>query len=151
MRLPHNCHILVADGRKMLLLRNGGMADDPKLSVDYGEEQPNPADHEQKSDLAGRRPAIGGLGGQSSVSETDYHQQTEDDFAKRTAEHLNAMALRNELEALVIVASGKTLGELRKHFHKEVQSRIIAEVDKLMTGAPTNRIAQMLMELDAVA
>lgn len=150
MRLPHNCLILVADGRKMLLLRNIGMADDPQLTVDYAEEQPNPADSDQKSDASGQRPTIGSPG-QASTGETDYHQQTEDDFARRVADHLNGLALRNELDPLVVVASGKTLGQLRRHYHKETQARIIAEVDRVMTGYATDRIARMLADLDGVA
>lgn len=145
MRIPHDCLILVADGRKALILRNAGMADALDLRVEHGEEQPNPPDYDQKSDLAGRTPA--GIGpGQSSVGEADYHQQTEDEFARHIAEHLNAMALRNDLGALVVVAAGKTLGQLRKHFHNEVKARVVIEVDKVVTGYSTDRIAAMLTE-----
>lgn len=150
MRLHHDCLILVADGRKMLLLRNVGMADAPDLRVIYGEEQPNPRDHEQKSDLAGRRPAIG-TPGQASVSESDYHQQAEDEFARRIAAHINSMALRNDLGALLVVAAGKTLGQLRRHWHRETQARIVGEVDKVMTGYASDRIAAMLSEIEEPA
>jgi len=144
MRLPRNSLVLVADGRKMLLMRNNGMADDLNLTVEYGEEQPNPADQEQKTDARGQKPA-GGTPGQASTEEADYHQLTEDRFAARIAQHLNAMALRNALDPIIVIASGKTLGELRRHYHKEVQAKIIAEIDKVMTGYSTDRIAQMLM------
>lgn len=144
MRLPHNCLVLVADGRKMLLMRNNGMADDLRLIVEHGEEQPNPADQNQKTDARGQKPS-GGKRGQSSTEEADYHQLTEDRFAARIAQHLNALALRNALDPIIVIASGKTLGELRRHFHREVQAKIIAEIDKVMTGYSSDRIAQMLM------
>jgi hypothetical protein len=44
-----------------------------------------------------------------------------DRFAAETAEMLKQRALRNEFESLIIVAPPRTLGELRKHYHKEVQ------------------------------
>jgi len=147
MRLPHDCLILVADGRKMLLLRNKGTADAPQLDVEYGEEQPNPSDSDQKTDMAGRRPMVGGLG-QSSVSEADYHQQAEDRFAARIADHLNSLALENDLGALVVVAAPRTLGVLRRHFHKQVLPRIIAQVEKNLTGHTTDQIARMLVSAE---
>jgi len=145
MRLPHNCLILVADGRKMLLLRNRGMADAPDLVVEYGEEQPNPSDADQKTDLAGRRPAIG-TPGQASVSEPDYHQLTEDRFTARIADRLNVLALGNDLSPLVLIAAPRVLGVIRPLLHRQVRARIIAEIEKVLTGHPTERIAQMLVD-----
>lgn len=147
MRIPHNCLILVADGRNMLLLRNAGMADAPDLKVEYGEEQPNPRDSEQKSDARGQMPATG-TPGQASTAETDYHQQAEDDFARHIAEYLNGMALENRLDPLIVIAASRTLGELRHHYHPQVSDRIITEVDKVMTGYATDRIGEMLLEME---
>ena len=53
MQLPHNAAILVADGRKMLFLRNEGDAEYPNLVVESAEEKVNPADRDQKTDAAG--------------------------------------------------------------------------------------------------
>jgi protein required for attachment to host cells len=50
----------------------------------------------------------------------------EDRFAAETAELLKKRALRNDFESLIIVAPPKTLGELRKHYHKEVEKRLTA-------------------------
>jgi len=149
MRIPNDSLILVADGRKALLYRNEGSADAPDLKDVHGEERPTPADHEQKSDLAGRRPAIGSPG-MATVGETDYHRQAESDFARHIAEYLNGMALRNELSALIVAAPNRTLGELRKHFHRETRSCILAEVEKDLTAHPTPRIAELLVEREEV-
>lgn len=145
MRIPTHSLVLVADGRKMLLYRNSGTADAPSLDVIAGEEQPNPPDRAQKSDLAGRRPAIGSPG-QASVEEADFHRQAEEAFARQIAERLNGMALRNDLPPLVIVAPNRVLGALRPQLHQETRTQIIAEVEKDLTGHPTDRIAQLLME-----
>ena len=57
---------------------------------------------------------------------------------------LNARALRNDYEALVVVAPPRTLGELRKHFHKEVERRLVAEVPKDLVDLPVAEIEKIL-------
>lgn len=145
MLVPTNTLVLVADGKKMLVLRNTGLATDIDLSVEYGEEQPNPPDREQKTDLRGRMPQQGNPG-QASVGETDYHQQAEERFAAHIAGWLNERALRNALDPVVVVAAPGTLGALRPHLHKTAKDRIVAEIGKDMTGHPTEGIAKMLVD-----
>lgn len=145
MLVPTNSLVLVADGRKMLVFRNTGLATDIDLSVEYGEEQPNPADRDQKTDLRGRMPQQQNPG-QSSVGETDYHQQTEDNFAAHMADWLNERALRNALDPVVIVAAPDTLGTMRPRLHKTVKDCVLAEIGKDMTGHTTNSIARMLVD-----
>ena len=140
MQIPHNSVILVADGRKSLFFRNQGDADFPNLHVAEKEEHPNPAHHEQASDLAGR--ASGTLG--SSMEEVDFHQQEEERFAADTAAMLNERALRNDYDSLVVVAPAKTLGALRKHYHKEVEKRLVAELPKDLVNMPVPEIARIL-------
>lgn len=148
MRLAPNTLVLVADGRKILLLRNDGTATDPNLTVEYGEEQDNPRDSEQKSDRAGQHPSGGGAS-QASAGENDYHQQGEDRFAAHAAELLNTRALKQDFDDLIVIAPPKTLGVLRGQYHKEVKDRLVAELPKAMTGQSTDSITQMLIAADA--
>ena len=60
------------------------------------------------------------------------------------ARHLNERALRNDFESLVVVAPPKTLGELRKHYHKEVEKRLVGEVPKDFTNLPVPEIEILL-------
>src|SRR5690349_7931151 len=128
MQVPHNTFVLVADGRKALFFRNDGDADYPNLRVEHAVEQQDAADRDRKTDAAGAASSTqsgAGGGGQfaasrGSMGETDYHQQEEDRFAADTADMLKRRALANEFESLIIVAPPKTLGELRKHYHKAV-------------------------------
>lgn len=150
IRLTSDTLILVADGRRMLLLRNTNSPLHPQLAVEYGEDQPNPADRDQKTDAGGQMPADG-TPGQTTVGETDFHEQTEARFARHIARHLNDLALKGGLGKLIVVAPPKVLGQLRPHFHKEVQRRIVAEVGKDMTRYSTDRVAQMLLEADLQA
>ena len=143
MRVPHNSFVLVADGRKMLFFRNEGDGEFPNLEVADKRVDDNPAHHEQASDTAGMAMnVIGGHGG--TMAEVDFHQLEEDRFAARAAEMLKERALRNEYESLVVVAPPKTLGELRKHYHKEVEKRLTAEVPKDLTNMPVEEIERVL-------
>ncbi len=143
MHLPHNSVVLVADGRKMLFLRNEGDNDYPNLVVENAQEQDNPATRDQATDSAGRASSPQG-GVQSSVEPTDFHQIEEDRFAADAADFLKTGALKNAYDSLIVVAPPKTLGELRKHYHKEVASRLKAELDKDLTGHPIKDIEKAL-------
>ncbi|MBN8807557.1 MAG: host attachment protein [Sphingomonas sp.] len=143
MQIANNTLVVVADGRKALFLRNEGDATHPNLIVEHAEEQVNPADRDQKTDAPGR--ASGGIGGrQSSMDEVDFHQQEEDRFAAEVGAMLKKRALANEFEKLIIAAPAKTLGELRKHYHVEVENRLAGELAKDLTGHPIPEIEKLL-------
>lgn len=166
MQVPHKSVVLVADGRKLLFLRNEGDAEYPNLVVESAQEKPNPADRDQKTEAAGAASstqsgagahggAQGGSGnaggsgaqfaaGRGSMGETDFHQLEEDRFAAEAAELLKKRALANNYESLIVVAPPKTLGELRKHYHKEVENRLTGELDKDLTGHPIDEIEKAL-------
>ena len=143
MHLPHNAVVLVADGRKMLFLRNEGDVEFPNLIVEHAREQDNPATRDQATDSAGRASSPQGAA-RSSVEPTDFHQLEEDRFAADAADFLKTRALKNDFESLIVIAPPKTLGELRKHYHKEVSNRLTGELDKDLTGHPIADIATAL-------
>ncbi|HEX8193267.1 MAG TPA: host attachment family protein [Allosphingosinicella sp.] len=144
MRLPHNSFVVVADGEKMLFFRNEGDSEFPQLVVERNREQENPKDSDQKTDEAGRSHAGAGPGG-NSYGETDFHKLEKDRFAHETADMLKRWALRNDFEQLVVVAPPKTLGELRKHYHKEVEKRLVGEIPKDLTNMPVPDIEKALL------
>ncbi|MFD1788900.1 host attachment family protein [Sphingomonas floccifaciens] len=151
MRVPHNAVVVVADGRKMLFLRNEGDGLAPNLQVEHAEEQSNPSDGEQKTDQAGRAASTRGgafAAGGGTMGEVDFHQQEEDRFAADTAALLKKRALANDFEKLIIIAPPRTLGELRKHYHKEVSDRLAGELAKDLTGHPIPDIEKALIAAD---
>ena len=143
MRVSHNSFVVVADGRKMLFFRNEGDATNLNLQVVHAEEQSNPADRDQKTDAAGRAASTHGASG-SAMGETDFHQQEEDRFAAETATLLKRRALNGDFEKLIVVAPPRTLGEMRKHYHKEVSDRIEGELAKDLTSHPVKEIEKIL-------
>jgi protein required for attachment to host cells len=166
MRVPHNAFVVVADGRKMLLLRNEGDGDHLNLQVERKEVHENPKDSDQKTDLAGQSsstqsgpgaPAVAqngsmharGGGAQfapsrGTMGETDYHQMEEDKFAAEVAAILNERAQANAITTLFVAAPPKTLGELRKHYGKDVEAIIAGEIDKDLTGHTVPQIEEAL-------
>lgn len=147
MRIPHDSYVLVADGAKMLFFRNEGDADQLNLQVIAAEQQRDEADRDIKTDMSGRKPAGVGYGG-STATEADFHQQAEERFAAEAAERINRAALANEFEQLVIVAPPKTLGELRRHYHKQAEARITAEIAKDLANHPVDRIEAVLQNYE---
>lgn len=144
MHVPHKSFVVVADGKKMLFFRNEGDGEFPKLEVERKRVQDNPPTRDQKSDDSGR--AFSSMGpGHSAYEETDFHQLEEDRFAADTAELLKKRALRNDFDNLIIVAPPRTLGELRKHYHKEVERRISGEIAKDLTRHPVVEIEKIIM------
>lgn len=144
MQVPHNTFVVVADGQKMLFFRNEGDSEFLKLEVERKREQELGADRDLKTDSPGRTFDASGGAGRSAYEETDFHQLEEDRFAAETAEMLKKRALRNDFESLIIVAPPRTLGELRKHYHKEVEKRLAGEIAKDLTGHPVTEIEKII-------
>jgi protein required for attachment to host cells len=79
------------------------------------------------------------------MGETDFHQQEEDRWVKDAAEELKKRALRNDFDALAVIAPPKALGVLRKELHKEVEKRIVLTINKEMTDRPIPDIEELLV------
>jgi protein required for attachment to host cells len=110
--------------------------------VMHAEEQSNPADRDQKTDTAGKAPSQGGSG--ATMEEVNFHQQEEDRFAVETAKLLQKRAQNGDYDKLIVVAPPRTLGELRKHYHKDVSDRLEGELAKDLTGHPVAEIEKIL-------
>ncbi len=150
MKLPNKALVLVADGRKMLFLRNHGDENQIDLRTEAHDEQTLPKDSEIKTDQAGQSPAPGGTGlPGGTMGETDFQRQKEDRWAADAADQLRERVLRQDFDSLAIIAPPKTLGEMRKHYHKEVERRIVGELAKEMTDRPIPDIEALLIDKGA--
>src|SRR6478609_11067485 len=143
MPLPHQALVFVTDGRKLLFLRNRGDENQIDLRTEAHDEREDRKDHEIKSDAPGTTKQSGGYG-RSTYEEPDFQQQEEDRWVKDAADELKARVLRNDFEALAIVAPPKALGVLKKCLHKEVEKRIVCTVNKEMSGRPIPDIETLL-------
>lgn len=130
MNLPNGALVAVVDGEKLSLFRNTGQGLDIKLSA-------------VDAPALGDR-VVGSAGRNSSDANPDNDTQAEDGFAMSVAQALNGWALKNRFEKLVVIAAPKTMGELRKHWHKEVQAGIVGEITKTLTGQSIEDIAKAI-------
>lgn len=145
MKLVRDTCVVVCDGEKALFFRNNGFAETPKLELEREIVQDNPPDREQGSDQPGR--AFSSIGARrSAYEETHFHQLEQDRFAAQMAEVLKKRALNNEFDHLIVVAPPRTLGEMRKHYHKQVEQRLIGEIGKDLTGHPVVEIEKIILQ-----
>jgi protein required for attachment to host cells len=145
MQIDNEALVMVVDGAKMLLFRNKGDAEYPNLEVEEALTQDDEATREQGSSAPGRNAAPGGSR-KGAFEQTDFHQQSEDRFAAEAAAMLNKRALANDYEKLIIVAPPNTLGELRKHYHKALQSRLTGEIGKDLASHPVAEIERLIVQ-----
>ncbi|WP_417671312.1 host attachment protein [Roseibium sp.] len=145
IKIDHDAWVLVGDGEKALVFRNEGDSDYPNLQMIRLMENDNPKTSEQGSDAPGTR--SDGPGPQRSAMEpTDWHTLEKHRFAKDMADQLYKAAHKGKFSKLIVVAPPMTLGDLRKEFHKEVKDRVVAEIDKTLTGHPPAEIEKILMQ-----
>ena len=145
MPLPHNALVLVADGRKMLFFRNAGDENQIDLRTEAHEARTDRKNGDLRTDAPGTTQQSFGYG-HSTYEETDFQQQEEDRWIKDAAAELKTRALRNDFDALAIVAPPRALGTLKKCLHKEVARRVVKTINKEMSGRPIPDIEALLNE-----
>ncbi|MHA6332610.1 baeRF12 domain-containing protein [Qipengyuania sp. CAU 1752] len=132
MKCPHNAHVAVVDGERFIVMKNVGQPLDPRLEV---VEEP---DLKASNYSAGVRHQddIGQRHGRTQLEELAH--------GAAVAEWLNSKAIANDMDDLLIIADPKTLGEMRRHYHGELEKRLVGEIGKTMTGEPIERIAKSI-------
>lgn len=144
LKLSHGAWVFVGDGQKALFLINEGDEKFPNLRRLSVWQNPDPPSREQGSDAPGRAySSVGGI--RSAVEETDWHELQKQRFAKSVAEGINNAALSNSFDQICIIAPPKILGDLRREFAKETESKIVAEVAKDLTNHTIAEIERLLM------
>lgn len=113
--------VALVDGEQLKLFKNSGDAGSLKLT-----EQPS-------GDVSTENKGSGGRHASSSANPSDS-QQDEDAFAAGVAEILNHKVMSGSVNEVVVIAAPRTLGELRKHYHKDLSAKLAGEVSKDLTG-----------------
>ena len=132
MKCPHNAHIALVDGERFVFARNDGQPFEPKLSVvaTPSLETTNYSAGVRDQDDGGRR------SGSSDLEELAH--------AAAVTEWLNSQALDGKLGELIVIADPKSLGEMRRHYHKELQACLIGEIDKAIANEPLEAVAKAI-------
>ncbi|WP_379923264.1 host attachment protein [Erythrobacter sp. R86502] len=135
MKLPQNAHVALIDGENFTLFRNSGQADEPKLTeIEKPSLDPTNFSAGVTHQDSGRKP-----------SSTDLSELA---HGAAAAEWLNTKAIAGDIEALLIIADPKTLGEMRQHYHTELSQRLVGEINKTLTGQPTDKIEAAIAAAD---
>lgn len=132
MKLPQNSLVAIVDGENFLLMQNKGQPLEPSL------EKVTSPELEPTNFSAGVRHQDDG--GQKTGN-TDL---TELAHGAAVAGWLNEKAIAGDFDHIAIIADPKTLGEMRRHYHTELKSRLVGEIDKTLAGEPTDRIEKAI-------
>lgn len=95
---------------------------------------------EQDTDRPGRSVESAGTPRRSSVQQTDWHHLEERRFVTRVAAALEDVVRKGHVPAILIAAPPKTLADLRRALHANVNAKIVAEVGKDLTKHPAGEI-----------
>jgi protein required for attachment to host cells len=131
MILPTGTTIAVADGETVRLFHNTGV---------------KPGVHLVEITAAPPAPSHSGSGARhhTGSANPDSRRLGEDDFAATTAEFLNKLSLDGTIEHLVVVSDPRTLGEMRKHFHRDLKGKILSELAKDFSRRSLEDIAALI-------
>ena len=144
MALPHNALVLVADGRKLLFLRNHGDRNQIDLRIEAHDERDGLKDHEIKSDAPGTTKQSFGFGA-PAFDETDFHQQDKDRWARDAADELKRARAEERFRGAGDHRPAEDAERLSKELHKEVERRIVLTLTKEMTDRPIPDIEDLLV------
>ena len=131
MLVPKGAIVAVADGEKFNLFSNTGDEANPALTAlpDADIESVNKGS---------------GASHQSSSANPDENQAAEDGFAGGIAGLLNKRVLDGEIADLIIIAAPRTLGELRKSYHKKLSEVLRGEISKDLTDHAVHDIEKAI-------
>lgn len=129
MQLDHGTWVIVADGRKFVVLRNQGDEEFTDLRVVETAEDENPPTRAQGTDRPGRMPDTSPAG-RSAMEETDWHVLQEARFARELGERLRRWAGEKRFSRLVVAADPRTLGALRDEYDATVRAALVREIDR---------------------
>ena len=126
MQLPKHATVAVIDGEKFNLFRNAGDEVDLRLvPVEHGAiDGHKGADH----------------GRQNSSGNPDASQASEDGHSAGVAAWLNKAVLEGKIAKLMIIASPRTLGAVRQHYHAKLSEVLLGEIARDLTGHPVHDV-----------
>ncbi len=132
MKLPNKAHVAIVDGERFILMHNTGQAFEPKL------ENAQTPDVEATNFSAGVKHQDDG--GQKTGA-TDLDELA---HAAAVAEWLNRAVMEGDIKQLMVIADPKTLGEMRRHYHGKLESALVGELAKTLTGENAATIAKSI-------
>jgi protein required for attachment to host cells len=143
-KISHDDLILVADGRKALFLRNHGDAALLDLRVEKVlSNGDNGKTFEQGADRPGRiNDSMSGR--PSAYEQTDWHDLSEQEFARTVGATLNEHDRSGKIASLIVVAPPAALADLRKTYSVSLKAKLKREIAKDLTKHDVKDIERIL-------
>ena len=132
MKVPHKAHVAIVDGESFTIMRNNGKPFEPKL----GEATKPDLNPSNFSAGVRHQDDVGQRTGATDLNELAH--------GAAAAEWLNAKAISGEITDVLVIADPKTLGEMRRHYHSELEKRLVGEINKTVTGETTEQIEKVI-------
>ncbi|MCB2051030.1 MAG: host attachment protein [Novosphingobium sp.] len=131
MLLPKGTVFALVDGEQFELYRNEGLEAEPKLKA-------MPLPDLKKTNMSS------GMRRHTHAGYSSDEQLDEDAHAIAVADWLNSQVLAHKIDKLVIAADPRSLGEMRKRYHKELEEVLLCDLDRTLTGASTDDIVKIV-------
>lgn len=136
MLLPHGTVFAIVDGEHFELYRNTGTEAAPELAamdippLSVTNYSAGAHDHDKISRF------------QVGAPKDRVNKLEEAAHVAAVTQCLNSKVLSHEIDKLVIVADPRSLGEMRRHYHKTLEGALLGEVAKTLSGRPAAEILQ---------
>jgi protein required for attachment to host cells len=138
MLLSKGTIFALIDGEEFELYRNDGPEREPKL-----EKLASP-DLEATNYSAGARNKDKISRFTAGAPKDKEKRLDESAHAAAVAEWLNRQVQAGEFDRLVIIADPRSLGEMRRHYNKDLRKALVCELDRTMTGRPPAEIVKAI-------
>lgn len=132
MKVPHNSHVALVDGERFVVLRNDGQLFEPRLTR-IAEPDLEPTNFSA------------GIRHQDNVGQGSHAADlAELAHGAAAADWLNGQVLSGAITQLTVIADPRTLGEMRRHYHKQLTACLVGELDKAIANEPVGEIEKVL-------
>jgi protein required for attachment to host cells len=131
MKIEKGATVAVVDGEKFALFTVTDIGNPPSLTA------------HDAPDVSGENKS-GGSHHTSSSANPDSSRLEEDSHVVAVVDWLNRQVLSGKIASLVVIAPPKSLGEMRKHYHKALSAVLMGELAKDLTGHSVSDIAKAL-------
>ena len=141
--IKHGEWVVVCDGAKALILENAGDGKFPNLKTVQVLEQKDLPTHVLGADRPGRTHNSAGHGS-SAVTQTDWHDQSEQVFLTQLAQRLDGDVGAGKVKSMILVAPPRALGMIRHAYSQALRGAIRSEIDKDLVKHPVHDIEKHL-------
>lgn len=132
MDIQNGTVVAVVDGEQFALYRNSGNGPQPELTIF---KSPDIDNHNKSAGV--HRPNTSATGeGSRSLEEAGH--------AAGVVDWLNQQVLQHKIDSLIVIADPKSLGEMRRHYHKELEAALIGEIAKTLTNQPADAVEKAI-------